>query len=101
MVGAVAVETRTYLRLLVKRIVINEDLAEIEVRTDGAAALMAQGGSSSRLTELNCPAAVLTSVTSWLGIWSRLQTRSTGEFADSQTRIALSTKQRMAGITRG
>jgi hypothetical protein len=52
-----------HLRLLVKRIVVNEDVAEIEIRTDGAAALMAQGSSSSRPTELTCPEAVLTSVT--------------------------------------
>ena len=58
--------TRTYLRLLVKRIVVNDDVAEIELRTDGAAALMAQGSSSSRPTELTCPEAVLTSVTGWL-----------------------------------
>jgi hypothetical protein len=58
--------TRTYLRLLVKRIVVNDDVAEIEIRTDGAAALMAQGSYSSKPTELTCPEAVLTSVTGWL-----------------------------------
>ncbi len=58
--------TRTYLRLLVKRIVVNDDVAEIELRTDGAAALMAQGNYSSKPTELTCPEAVLTSVTGWL-----------------------------------
>jgi hypothetical protein len=58
--------TRTYLRLLVKRIVVNDDVAEIELRTDGAAALMAQGSYSSKPTELTCPEAVLTSVTGWL-----------------------------------
>lgn len=59
--------TRNYLRILVDTIVLHGEVAEVVVRTDGAAALMAQGDSlASSSGTLTGPDAAPTSVRGWL-----------------------------------
>lgn len=71
--------TRNYLRILVDTIVLHGEVAEVVVRTDGAAALMAQGDSlaSSSGTSTG-PDAAPTSVRGWLPMRYRNRTVSLG-----------------------
>jgi DNA invertase Pin-like site-specific DNA recombinase len=66
--------TRNYLRILIDKIVLHGDVAEVVVRTEGAAALMAQDGASPGT--LTGPESVLTSVRGWLRVRRRLRTLS-------------------------